>query len=57
MIRRTFRFRSGGATPEKTKEGRLRFMDSAIPAAEDWTFAETDTPDFGGSARLRWWVS
>jgi hypothetical protein len=50
MIRRTFRFRSGGATPEKTTEVRLRFIDSAIPAVEDWTFAETDTPDFGGSA-------
>lgn len=54
MIRRTFRFRSGGSTPENIKEGRLRFVDSAIPAAEDWTLAETD---IGGSARLRWWVS
>ena len=50
MIRRTFRFRAGGATPEKTMEGRLRFVDSTIPAADGWTFAGADTPDIGGSA-------
>lgn len=45
----TFRFRSGGATPSKTTELRLRFVDSIVMAADDWDLADVDNPAFACS--------
>jgi hypothetical protein len=49
MKPRTFRLLPGGATLSKDAEVRLRFIDSAATAVEDWIASGPDDLDLADS--------
>ncbi len=52
MTPRTFRLLSGGATPSKTTEGRLRFIESTTISVEHWTATDPDDLDLAHSGSI-----